>query len=311
MAKRIAVFGQAAFGKDVLLRLLEAGHDVVGVYVPPDKGRPDPLAAEAEARGLRLLRHARFRRSGVAIPELVAEYRSLGAELNVMPYTTVILPSEIVDAPAAGSLCFHPSLLPRFRGGAAIPWQIILGERETGVTVFQPDAGVDTGPIVVQRGGVPIDDADNAASLYFQKLYPLGVEAVAEAVDLVDRGAARPRAQDESRATFQSLVDDAVAAIDFGRSAVELDRLVRGCDPQPGAHARLHGAPIRLYDGRFVAGEPGAPPGTLVRVGPEDVVVAGRGGALRIGRVKLGDGKKVAPGETPLRVGDRLDSAAA
>jgi len=311
MAKRIAVFGQAAFGKDVLVKLADAGHEIVGVYAPPDKGRPDPLAAEAEARGLRLLRHPRFRRQGVAIPELVAEYLALGAELNVMPYTTVILPPEIVDAPAAGSLCFHPSLLPRFRGGAAIPWQIILGERETGVTVFQPDAGVDTGPIVVQRGGVTIDDADNAATLYFQKLYPLGVEAVAEAVDLVDRGAARPQAQDESRATFQGLVDEAVAAIDFAKSARELARLVRGCDPQPGAWARFAGAPIRLFDARFVEGESSAAPGTIIDAAPEAIVVAARGGAIRVGRVKLGDGKKVAPGETALRSGDRLESAVA
>jgi methionyl-tRNA formyltransferase len=311
MAKRIAVFGQAAFGKDVLVKLADAGHEIVGVYAPPDKGRPDPLAAEADARGLRLLRHPRFRRQGAAIPELVAEYRALGAELNVMPYTTVILPPEIVDAPAAGSLCFHPSLLPRFRGGAAIPWQIILGERETGVTVFQPDAGVDTGPIVLQRGGVPIDDADNAATLYFQKLYPLGVEAVAEAVDLVDRGAARPRAQDESRATFQGLVDDAAAAIDFAKPAEELARLVRGCDPQPGAWARFGGAPIRLFDARFVEGEATAAPGTIVGADPDAIVVAARGGAIRVGRVKLGDGKKVAPGETSLRTGDRLESAVA
>ncbi len=108
-----------------------------------------------------------------------------------MPYTTVILPPEIVEAPALGSLCFHPSLLPRFRGGAAIPWQIILGERETGVTVFVPDAGVDTGPIVVQKGGVAIGATDTAASLYFDKLYPLGIEAMVEAVDSGRRG---PRA---------------------------------------------------------------------------------------------------------------------
>lgn len=311
MAKRIAVFGQAAFGKDVLVKLLESGHEVVAVYAPPDKGRPDPLAAEAEARGLRLFRYPRFRRQGVAIPELVAEHRALGVELNVMPYTTVILPSEIVAGPAAGSLCFHPSLLPRFRGGAAIPWQIILGERETGVTVFQPDAGVDTGPIVVQRGGVTIDETDNAATLYFQKLYPLGVEAMAEAVNLVDRGAARPRAQDESRATFQGLVDDAVAALDFARPAEELARLVRGCDPQPGAWARFAGAPIRLFDARSAPAAGNAEPGTIVQVEPDAMVVAARGGSLRVGRVKLGDGKKLAPRETALRAGDRLEPAGA
>src|SRR5262245_1669303 len=153
MRLRIALFGQAAFGRDVLLRLLEAGHEIAAVYAPPDAGRPEPLAEEARLRGLRCLRHKVFRRGGRAIPETVSEYRALRPELNVLAYVTAILPPEIVDLPSKGSLCFHPSLLPRFRGGAALAWQIMLGERESGVTVFRPDAGVDTRPVVVPTGG--------------------------------------------------------------------------------------------------------------------------------------------------------------
>ena len=297
MTRRIALFGQAAFAKDVLVRLVDAGHEIVAVYVPPtpDGARPDPLAEEAERRGLRTFRYKAFRRQGVAMPERVAEYRALGAELNVMPYTTTILPPEIVLAPALGSLCFHPSLLPRFRGGAAIPWQIILGERETGVTVFVPDAGVDTGPIVVQRRGVAIEDTDTAASLYFDKLYPLGVEAVAEAVAAVDAGRARPEPQDEARATFQGLVTDEVARIDWKRSALEIDRLVRGCDPSPGAHSsRANGERVRLFDARFVAGEDGAEPGTVLGLEDGRLVVAASGGQLSIGKLRVGDAAKGA-----------------
>jgi methionyl-tRNA formyltransferase len=322
MPRRIALFGQAAFARDVLVRLLEAGHEIAAVYAPPAKpsetkepARPDPLAEEAEKRGLRLLRHRHFRRQGRAIPERVAEYCALGAELNAMPYTTVILPPEIVEAPALGSLCFHPSLLPRFRGGAAIPWQIILGERETGVTVFRPDAGVDTGPIVVQRGGVRIEDADNAATLYFQKLYPLGVEAMVEAVAEVDRGTARPRAQDESRATAQGLVSDEVARIDWERPAEELDRLVRGCDPSPGAHAqRADGSSLRLFDCRLVRGEPdpaGAArsqvaAGTVLGIAGGRLLVAARGGRLSIGKLRPGPGPKLPAAEAGLEAGERL-----
>jgi methionyl-tRNA formyltransferase len=308
MALRIAIFGQAQFGKDVVVRLADAGHRIVAVYAPPDRGgRPDPLAAEAGARGIRLLRPARLRRQGVAIPELVAEHASLGADLNVLPYTTVIIPLEILDAPQLGSLCFHPSLLPRFRGGAAIPWQIMLGESVTGVSVFRPDAGVDTGPIVVQRGGVEIGATDTAATLYFSKLYPLGVDAVVEAVDAVGRGAAKPVAQDESKATFQGLVDDAVARLDFSKPAVELDRWIRGCDPQPGAHARKGDVIVRLFDGRLLAGDAPEAPGTLVAWDGDAAVIAARGGRLRVGRVRAGqDGKKVPPREAGLEVGDRL-----
>ena len=304
--RRIAIFGQAAFGRDVLLRVLEAGHEVVAVYVPPDRGRPDPLAEEAAGKGLRLLRHARFRRQGRAIGELVAEYVGLGAEMNLMPFTTVILPPEIVEAPPLGSLCFHPSLLPRFRGGSAIPWQVILGERESGVTVFRPDAGVDTGPIVVQKGGVSISDTETAASLYFDKLYPLGLEAIAEAVRAVDEGTAVPRPQDERLATFQGLVDDAVARIDWAKDAATIDRLVRGCDPQPGAHAQRGGVPVRLFDARLLPGGAERESGTVLAHDGDAVVVAAGGGRLRIGRARVGDGKKVAAAQSGLAPGDVL-----
>jgi methionyl-tRNA formyltransferase len=307
MALRIALFGQAAFGKDVLVRLLGAGHSVVGVYVPPDEGRPDPLASEAAARGLTLFRHRRFRRAGAALPELVEEHRAIGAELNVLAFVTTILPPEIVDAPVHGSLCFHPSLLPRFRGGSALAWQIILGERESGVTVFRPDAGVDTGPIVVQTRGVEIRDSDSAGSLYFERLYPLGIEAIVEAVAAIAAGSARGVAQDESRATAQGLVNDSVARIDWTRDATQLDRLIRGCDPQPGAFALWRGEPLRLFDGRLLPGAADAPPGSVLGLEAGRLVLAARGGRLAVGRMKLGEGKKLAAAEFGLEAGQRLE----
>jgi methionyl-tRNA formyltransferase len=303
---RIALFGQAAFARDVLVGLLDAGHDLVGVYGPPERGRPDPLAEEAASRRLPLFRHRRFRRKGEAIPELVDEYRSLGADLNVLPFTTVILPPEIVEAPARGSLCFHPSLLPRFRGGAALAWQIILGEEESGVTVFQPDAGVDTGPIVVQRGGVRIDPTDTAGSLYFQKLYSLGLEAVLDAVAAIDDGSARPRPQDEALATFQGLVDDEVARIDWAQPAVAIDRLIRGCDPQPGAHAQRAGEVVRIYGSRLGSADPAGAPGTVMGFSDGRAVLAAAGGTVEVERVRIGSGGKLPPGEAGLSVGDQL-----
>ena len=306
MALRIALFGQAAFGKDVLERVLAAGHEVVAVYTPPAGARPDPTAELAEARGLRLLRHARFRKKGAAIPELVAEHAALGAELNVLAFVTAIVPTEILDAPKHASLCFHPSLLPEYRGGAALAWQIILGAKEAGVTVFRPDAGVDTGPIVVQKGGVEIGPEDTSGTLYFKKLYALGVDATAEAVERVARGTAVYRAQDEARASAQGLVDDAVARIDWSKPAAELDRLIRGCDPQPGAHALRGTEPVRLFDARLEAGVPGEAAGTLLGVADGRMHVAARGGRLSFARAKVGSGAKVAAAESGLRSGDRL-----
>jgi methionyl-tRNA formyltransferase len=306
LALRIALFGQAAFAKDVLERLLAAGHEIVGVYAPPAGARPDPFADAAGARGVRVLRPARFRRKGAALPELLEEHRGLGAELNVLAYVTAIVPLEMLDAPARGSLCFHPSLLPRYRGGAAVAWQIILGAEEAGVTVFRPDAGVDTGPIVVQRGGVRIGPEDTAGSLYYRELYPRGVEAVVEAVAQVDRGTARYRAQDEAQASFQGLVDDAVARIDWTRPARELDRLIRGCDPAPGAHARRGTDEVRLLDARLEPGAAGAPAGTLVAAQDGRLVVAAEGGRISFARARVAGGPKTPALEAGLRMGERL-----
>lgn len=310
MPLRIAYFGQAPFGRDVLVRLIGDGHDIAGVYAPPTRpgAKPDPLAEEAEKRGLPLFRHAAMRRkTGEPIPSRIAEHAALRADLNVLAFVTMILPPEIVDAPRLGSLCFHPSLLPKFRGGNALAWQIIAGEREAGVTVFKPDAGVDTGPIVVQKGPVPILPHHTAASLYFESLYALGVDAMVEAVARVANGSASYTPQDEARASFQGLVDDGVARIDWSRSAEQLDCLIRGCDPNPGALATRAGESVRLFGCTLAAsGDPGAPPGTVLAVDAKGAHIAARGGALLVAKLKLGSGAKVSAAESGIAPGDRL-----
>jgi methionyl-tRNA formyltransferase len=305
MALRITVFGQAAFARDVTLGLVEAGHEIAAVYVPPDSGRPDPLASEAQERGWPAFRYRRFRRKGAAIAEIVEEYRKLGADLNVMPFTTAILPPEIVDAPRLGSLCFHPSLLPAFRGGSALAWQIILGAEETGVTIFRPDSGVDTGPILVQRRGIEIAPADTAASLYFDKLYPLGVDAMLEAVALVDADQASFQPQTEQGASHQGLVNDEAARIDWTRPALEIDRLIRGCDPQPGAWAECGGQTVRLYDSR-VGGAADGSPGGVTRLEGARLTIACVDGAISVGKLRVGDAKKLPAAEAGLEAGARL-----
>jgi methionyl-tRNA formyltransferase len=314
---KIAIFGQAPFGKDVTEGLAAAGHEIVGVYTPPEGRRPDPLAELASERGWRLLRHKRFRRKGEAIPELVDEYLGLGAELNVMPFTTVILPPEIVDAPPHGSLCFHPSKLPAHRGGSAIAWQIILGTKETAATVFQPDAGVDTGPIVVQRAGIAIEPHHTAASLYFDALYGPGVEAMLEAVAGVADGSAVFAPQSEVGASHEPLLGEDHARIDWSAPAEVVDRLVRGCDPNPGAWGELGGEKVRFYGARLELGESrtgadaGAAPGTLVGVEDGSLRIALRGGSLLVKKVRIGSGAKLPASEAPseLAPGTRLDQS--
>lgn len=307
MSIRIAVFGQAPFGRDVTTRLAEAGHEIVGVHVPPDGGgRADPLAEEAQDRGWPLFRYKGYRRKGQAIKERVDEYLALGAELNVLPFTTVILPPEIIDAPKHRSVCFHPSLLPAFRGGSALAWQIIEGVSETGISVFQPDDGVDTGPLYLQKAGVPIAPTDNTASLYFDKLYPMGVEGMVETVTAIDAGTARLTAQSSEGASFQGLVDDATAELDLSADATALDRRIRGCDPQPGAWLRMADEVIRLHGSRIEStSESGEPPGQILAVEEAGLLLAVRGGVLRIQKVRRATGKMPAV-ESGFRVGDRL-----
>jgi methionyl-tRNA formyltransferase len=314
MSLRVALFGQAAFGRETLERLRANGHDVVGVFAPPESGRPDPLAERAQELGIPLVRRRFYRKkSGEAIPAALDEYQALSADLNLLASVQVFLPREITDAPRHKSLCFHPSLLPRFRGGAALQWQIILGELESGVSIFVPDDGVDTGPVVVQKGGVSLSPTETTATLFFDKLQPLGIEALVEATELIASGRARPQKQDESRATAQGLVDDAVAAIRLDSPAHEVDRLVRGCDPQPGAFLRLAGKPVRLHEATLLSAESGADSGRVVSIDDTGLVIALRGGALRVKRVRAEAGKEAAldfARRVGLEVGQRFESGA-
>jgi len=310
MVLRLAIFGQAAFGREVSERLLAAGHAIAGVWAPPEGRRPDPLAELAREQALPLFRHKRLRRKGVAIPECVEEYRALEPQLNVLPFTTTILPPEIADHPEHGSICFHPSLLPAFRGGAALSWQIILGAQVSGVSVFKLSDEVDCGPLIVQRGGVTVEPTDTMASLYFEKLYAMGVDAMVEAVQRIADGRAELTPQGEVGASSQHLVDDGVARIDWDRPALEIDRLIRGCDPAPGALTTLDGQDVRLYGGGLGdengSGSGAVPPGTVLGIRSGALQIATSAGVVQVQKLRLGGGGKVIATDAGLAPGRRF-----
>jgi len=292
---RIVLLGQAAFAQQVLDGLRTRGHDVAAVYCPPGT-KPDPLATRARELELPVHEH-----SSLKGPEVAAEVAAYAADLGVLAYVTQIVPPAVFAAPRLGSICFHPSLLPRYRGGSAIPWQIIRGESETGVTVFWVDPGIDTGAIVLQRRA-PLGPDETAASLYYNTLFPMGVSAVLEAVELIAAGAAPRQVQDEARATYDSLCRDAHARVDWARPLAEVYNLIRGCDPQPGAFVLHCGTPVRLFDARPVAA-PRTPPGVIAAIAPEGMVVGVAGGAISIGRLKAGADRKVAAAEVTAALG--------
>lgn len=297
---RIILIGQAAFAEKVLDGLRERAHDIVAVYCPPDvaPGKVDPVKARAQALSIPVRQHASLK--GSALRE---EIEALKADLGVMAYVTQIVPLSIIETPRLGSICFHPSLLPRYRGGSAIPWQIIKGETQTGVSVFWADAGIDTGPILQQKEAA-IGPDETAGSLYYQTLFPLGVEVVLSSVDLITAGKAPRVIQDETQASYDPLCRDEHAAIDWGRPIGEVYNLIRGCDPQPGAFVVRDGQQVRCYDARRVeGGDP--PPGHIGDIGDKGILVGARGGGIRIARLRVGD-KKVAAREGAEALGLRV-----
>jgi methionyl-tRNA formyltransferase len=286
---RVILVGQAAFAERVLDGLRDHAHEVVAVYCPPERPgtRADPVRARADTLGIPVRQHRSLRG-----PDVQAEFAAWRADLGVLAYVTQIVPAAVIDAPRLGSICFHPSLLPRYRGGSAIPWQIIRGETRTGVTVFWTDAGIDTGPILLQKEAV-IGPDDTAGSLYYQTLLPLGIEAVVEAVDRIAAGTAARIPQDDAQATYDPLCTDEHACIDWSRPTSEVYNLIRGCDPQPGAYVARGAEKVRCYDARL-APRTASPPGIIAEIGPEGLVIGAGGGALRIGRLKVGDRKAAA-----------------
>jgi methionyl-tRNA formyltransferase len=296
-ALRILLVGQAAFAEEILRGLEAAGDRIAAVVCPPDSGpKPDPVKAAALARGVPV---HQFR--SLKAPEARRAFEEARADLGLLAYVTQIVPEPLLRIPRLSSLCFHPSLLPRYRGGSAIAWQLIRGETESGVTVFWPDAGIDTGPILLQRSAAVGAD-DTAGSLYYKTLYPLGVRAVLDAVAMVREGKAPRAPQDESRATYDPLCRDEHAAIDWGHPAAEVHNLIRGCDPQPGAHTTWRGERLRLYEPHRVAAAPGTAPGTVLAITPEGLTIAAGAGALRCARARNG-GTKAAAAEVAAAIG--------
>jgi len=285
---RIILIGQAAFAEKVLDGARERGHDVAAVYCPPDAGgKTDPVKARALALGVPVRQH-----KSLKSPDVQREFSELSADLGVLAYVTQIVPQNVFEVPRLGSICFHPSLLPRYRGGSAVNWQLIRGESETGVTVFWVDPGIDTGPILLQKRAA-VRPTDTAGSLYYDTLFPLGVEVVLESIGLVASARAPRVVQDESDATYDPLCrDENVGSIDWSKPAREVYDLIRGCDPQPGARTSLAGEVVRLYEPSLVDGA-GVAAGVVAGV-ETGLVIGAAGGAVRVKRVRVGDKKQGA-----------------
>ncbi|MGA7579623.1 MAG: methionyl-tRNA formyltransferase [Desulfobaccales bacterium] len=288
---RIALVGQAAFGADVLKGLLEHGHEVAGVFCPPDRGgRPDTLKEAAQDAGAPVFQPAHMRD-----PEAYEAMVALKADLGVLAFVTDIIPPKVFNAPKLGSIGYHPSLLPRHRGSSAINWAVIEGDTHSGLTIFWVHRGIDTGDILLQKT-VEIGPAETTGEVYFNKLYPLGVAALLEAVQLIARGQAPRIPQDHSQSTYEPPCDERVAGLDWSQPGCAVFNFIRGCDPQPGATTTFRGEQVKLYNAAFLEESHKAAAGEILEVGERGLKLAVAGGVIVVGRFRTKElGKVKAP----------------
>ena len=302
---RIILIGQAAFAEKTLEKLVNKGEEVVAVFCPPDApgGKFDPIKQRALQFGIPV--HQQKSMKG---PEVLEKFIALKADLAILAFVTQIVPPPVFNAPRFGSICFHPSLLPKYRGRSAINWALIKGETKTGISLFWVDEGIDTGPLLLQKE-VTVDPEDTTGTLYFNKLFPVGVEAIVEAIDLIQAGNPPRIIQDESRANYDPPCGDEHAKIDWLKSAQEVYNLIRGCDPQPGAHTTWKGKMVRLYECRLEQTQPSAQPGQVVAIDGENLCIAAPGGTI-VAKKARGEGGKVTAAEfakqASLQVGEKF-----
>lgn len=285
---RLIVMGQQAFGKSALEAILEKGEDeVVAVYCAPDKeGRPaDPIKDFALEKGLPVYQPANFKDADV-----LDEMRALNADLCVMAYVIIFVPEEAREVPTHGSICFHPSILPKHRGPSSINWPIIGGATKSGLTFFWPDDGLDEGEILLQKH-IDISPDDTLGTVYFEKIFPLGIEATLEAIALVKGGNPPRIVQDDSLATYESWCRKADAEIDWSKPTDDVYNLIRGTNPQPGSWTTHAGNELKIFDCAKV--DASGAPGEVVSVSADGITVATADGGILVKRVKPHDDKKI------------------
>ena len=291
---KLAIVGQQDFGKAVLEAFLARGDQVAGVFCAPEKAgaRPDALKVAAQEKGVQVFQFASLKST-----EAKDAMKGLNAELGIMAFVLQFAPQDFVGIPKRGTIQYHPSLLPKYRGPSSINWPIIRGDGETGLTIFRPTDGLDEGPVILQKR-TPIGPDDTLGTVYFDRLFPMGVQAMLEAADLVIAGGHREQVQDEAQATYEGWCRKAEARISWASHVEFVYNLVRGCNPAPGAWTTLEGKELQIFDARKIPvrtfGAVKGKIGEVVEVSDKSFQVSAQGGRIEVLRAKLGDGKKAA-----------------
>lgn len=283
---RIVVHGQQAFGKAVLEKLLERGEDIVAVCTAPTKeGKPeDPLAELAREKGLPLHQPASWK-----TPEALELMKSFNADVCMMAYVLLFVPEAVRDAPKYGTFQYHPSLCPLHRGPSSINWPIAMGRTQTGLTIFWPNDGLDEGPILMQKT-CAIGPDETLGDVYFKKLFPMGVDAMMESLDLVKAGILLKHDQRLEDGSYESWFKKANAEVHWDQPVADQYNIIRAANPAPGAWTTHKGEALQIYDSARVDGD--GTPGEVVAISDDGVVVQGAGGRINLKRVRPAGGDK-------------------
>jgi methionyl-tRNA formyltransferase len=301
---RVVLHGQQAFGKAVLERLLERGEDVVAVCCAPTKeGKPeDPLAELAREKGLPLHQPASWK-----TPEALELMQSFNADICLMAYVLLFVPEAVRDAPTYGTFQYHPSLCPEHRGPSSINWPIAMGKTHTGLTIFWPDDGLDEGPIMLQKT-CPIGPDETLGDVYFNKLFPMGVDAMMEGLDMVKAGVIIKHDQRLDDGSYEGWFNKDAAALDWAKPVADTYNTIRAANPAPGAWTLHNGAEVKIYDAARVDGD--GTPGEVVDISDDGVTVQGNGGRIILKRVRPDGSGKIAASEwaqsSGLTIGTKL-----
>jgi len=294
---RIVLHGQQAFGQAVLERLLERGEDVVAVCCAPTKeGKPeDPLVELAREKGLPVHQPASWK-----TPEALALMKSFNADVCMMAYVLLFVPQEVRDAPTYGTFQYHPSLCPEHRGPSSINWPIAMGKTRTGLSIFWPNDGLDEGPMMLQKT-CEIGPDETLGDVYFKKLFPMGVDAMIEGLELVKAGVIIKHDQRLEDGSYESWFGKAAAEIDWSKPVADIYNIIRAANPAPGAWTTIAGNELKIYDSARVDGTGTA--GEVVSVDEDGVTVQAEGGRILIKRVRPAGGGKMAASEWAAAVG--------
>ena len=294
---KIAIIGQQDFGKAVLEAFLARGDTVAAVFCAPEKegAKADPMRVAAQEKGLKV-----YQLPNLKGPEAVQAMKEANADIGIMAFVLQFAPQEFVNIPRHGTIQYHPSLLPKYRGPSSINWPITKGETKTGLTIFRPTDGLDEGPVVLQKE-TPISPDDTLGTVYFDRLFPMGVKAMLEAADLVVAGKHKEVVQDESQASYEGWFRANEAKVSWNNHVDFIHNLIRGADPAPGAWTTVNGKKLQLFGSKKhlvrTFGAVKGKIGEITEITESGMRITAQGGQVEVAKVKGEETKKISPAE--------------